>query len=444
MADTVLRTSYVEFRHGSSDKFYRLVLWLDGGGQFTVTATWGRRGTPGQSGSKYAGNGQTEAGAAFDRAEGAKLGKGYLAVSDPLASAGPGRAVLYGPVGSPPQVVQTIPANQALNQMLNAASARTRPILVGTPQKMAPPAQMPPRFPVQLAGEHPGALERALAAPNDFVFEEKFDGFRALIAFCPDYHLEVRNRYGEDKGRIGNIPFIEAELRRMGALMPGLWDGTLIDGELVGRSWEETAHLLGAAGRIDSGLRFMAFDLPYLAGADLRGRDYEARRSELTGIMTPIVEVPTLGPLQLVEQLAPATGLVQSVWARGGEGVIIKTRAEHYVPGDRTVWSKVKESHTAEAVITGFEPGKGKYAGKVGAVILSQYRRQLDGNSVLVEVCRASGMSDAVRNSLDDSWLRRVVEFAYQVKTADSFRHPRWLRLRDDKRPTDCHWEASA
>ena len=95
----------------------------------------------------------------------------------------------------------------------------------------------------------------------------------------------------------------------------------------------------------------------------------------------------------------------------------------------------MKRAQTAEAVITGFEPGKGKYAGMVGAVILSQYR---DG--VLVEVTRVSGMDDATRRDLGPSSINRVIEFEFQDQTADSYRHPRWLRVRPDKDPTDCTW----
>ena len=73
-----------------------------------------------------------------------------------------------------------------------------------------------------------------------------------------------------------------------------------------------------------------------------------------------------------------------------------------------------------------------------GALILGQYRA-----GQLVEITRVSGMSDAERARLSDADLGRVVEFAFQDRTADSYRHPRFVRLRDDKVATDCRWESS-
>jgi hypothetical protein len=61
-------------------------------------------------------------------------------------------------------------------------------------------------------------------------------------------------------------------------------------------------------------------------------------------------------------------------------------------------------------------------------------------NGVMVEVCKLSGMTDAERRSLDASSVGKVVEFRHNGQTADSYRHPRWYRLRPDKNPQDCLW----
>jgi ATP-dependent DNA ligase len=396
---TVHDSAYVEFVHGSSAKFYRL-RHAEDAGVHRVTAQWGRIGTDGQSGDKYAGADAGAARAAFNRALAEKLGKGYVSATDPQATAQPAAA----------------PAVTSVS-IVEPATGDGVPV-----------------FPAQLAGQS-GDIAAALAEPGEYVFEEKWDGHRALVALLPGGRIEIRNRHGQNKGRVANTPAIEAQLRALAAQSPELWAGTLIDGELVADTFAQTAHLLGSAGQTEGGLRLMAFDLPYLAGTDLRDRPWTERRAALEKTLAPITALVAQPLVVVTEAVAPHAGYVEEIWQRGGEGIIIKRRDAAYFPGGRFHWSKVKREQTADGVVTGFIPGQGKYSGMVGAVCLSQYR---DGE--LVEVAAVSGMTDEVRRQLDPSWLGRVVEFEYQERTADRYRHPRWVRVRDDKAAVECEW----
>jgi ATP-dependent DNA ligase len=288
-----------------------------------------------------------------------------------------------------------------------------------------------PRFGAQLAGDNGlGPLQRAIAEPKKYLVEEKWDGFRGLVTF-EDGKIAIRNRHGEDKGRMANAPLVEAALRALADSEPGFWDGTVLDGELVGPSWAETAHLLSGRGRSETGLRFVVFDLPYFAGDDLRGRQLYERR-----LVLELTLAKVQAPVELSQGLDPAADLAASIWARGGEGLIIKDFASLYMAGNRSAWSKIKKAQTTEAVVMGFQEGKGKYVGMVGAIILGQYR---DGQ--LVEIARTSGMTDVERASLSAADINRVLEVEFQDRTADSLRHPRFLRFRDDKDPADCTWD---
>jgi bifunctional non-homologous end joining protein LigD len=394
-----LSSTYLEYTYGSSDKFYRISL-LEDAGEFSAHIDFGRRGTNGQTTNKYIGPDRAAAEKACNKALAEKLGKGYIEAVDPRGSSAP-------------------------------SSSAPRPTITPPP---APAAGAPPRFPAQLAGEN-GNLARAIANPRQYVAEEKFDGMRALIAMGPAGDIAIRNREGADKGRIANTPDIAAALTRLANGDSSLWAGTVFDGELVGRSWNETMHLLGSAGRASTDLRYAIFDLPYLAGNDLRGLPWHERRARLEQVLRSL---PANSPLFLVQTQTPVAGLAESVWERGGEGLIIKDRNVRYMPGDRNAWDKIKQIFSTEGVIMGFTTGIGKFADTHGAVIMGQYR---DGQ--LVEVVNISGMTDKVRRAMTANDIGRVIEFAYNSKTNTSYRNPRWLRPRPDKDARDCSWEAS-
>jgi predicted DNA-binding WGR domain protein len=401
-----LASTYLEFVAGSSAKFYRVSL-LTAPPDFVALAEWGRIGTNGQSIEKYRGPNRAAAETAVNKALAAKRAEGYLDRHDPSA----GASSTGTPAGRPAPL----------------RSGTAGPAAARGAGPVGPKLDAIMRFPAQAAGEN-GNLAAAIAAPSRYVIEEKFDGFRALVAMLPGGRIEIRNRYGEVKGRQG--PQIVAALAELGKRIPALYNGTILDGEIAGATWNQTMVLLasGADGNI-----YHVFDLPVQAGVDLRPLPLRDRLVRLDALLTHLPAGTVVRP---TPRSVPRPGIVEAIWAAGGEGIIIKDLGAAYISGDRSSWTKVKQTQTDEAVITGFEPGKGKYANTIGAVILSQYR-----NGTLVEVCRVSGMRDDVRRSLNQAWIGKVVEFAFQMRTAGSYRHPRWLRPRPDKRPADCLWK---
>ena len=406
--------SYMTVTEGGSNKQYLPRIVENSPGNYEVVCLWGAIGAKPQSTLKYSGPDRMAAQNAYDKVRREKLGKGYRERPIPAE-------LSSGSVAAP-----GAPTSASTSASATRSVAPTSALVV--PKEDATGV---PRFGAQLAGDRGlEALYEAVANPSLYAVEEKWDGFRALVTIAPDGSIAIRNRSGEDKGRGANTPVLFAALRALVAAMPTMTKGTVLDGELVGRSWAETAHLLGGAGQTESGLRFVVFDLPYGAGRDLRSLPFSARRAHLETLMAKATT-----PIEISRLLRPTRDLASAIWARGGEGLIIKRLDAPYLSGNRNSWSKVKRAQTADGIITGFEPGNGKYAGMVGAVILSQYR---DGK--LVEVTRVSGMSDAIRAVLSSADLEAVVEFEFQDRTTDSYRHPRWLRRRTDKDPADCTW----
>lgn len=113
--------------------------------------------------------------------------------------------------------------------------------------------------------------------------------------------------------------------------------------------------------------------------------------------------------------------------ARGLEGLIVKDPNGLYHRRRNHAWSKIKAEESVDIRITGIVEGTGKYAGKVGALVV-------DFNGTPVNV--GTGLDDAQREDFwaDRNLIGRLVEVGYHEITPDgSLRHPRFMRFRDDK-----------
>lgn len=103
-----------------------------------------------------------------------------------------------------------------------------------------------------------------------------------------------------------------------------------------------------------------------------------------------------------------------------------------YKDGNWANEAKWKPTLTADLVVTGVNEGEGRLAGLVGSLECA-----LADGRVVADV---GGMSDEERAEMTaDSPVGKVVEVAYQrVDSRGRLRHPRFVRLRDDKRAEEC------
>lgn len=122
----------------------------------------------------------------------------------------------------------------------------------------------------------------------------------------------------------------------------------------------------------------------------------------------------------------------------GLEGTMVKAKRGLYRKTRDYGWMKLKAEESVDVPIIGAEPGQGKYAGSLGALVV-------DYKGVHV---RVSGMPDALRAQMWDAHCAdmaampgvepilhgRLAEILYHEETQDgSLRHPRFKRFRDDK-----------
>lgn len=123
----------------------------------------------------------------------------------------------------------------------------------------------------------------------------------------------------------------------------------------------------------------------------------------------------------------------ENVWARGGEGVILKEATGEYHPGKRNAtMMKIKEELTLDLKVTGLVEGEGKYTGTTGAL------KVVDKHGIIHHV---SGMTDDQRKEwwADKSQIvGKIVEIRAMKRLKDgSLREPRFKAVRWDKLTTD-------
>ena len=198
------------------------------------------------------------------------------------------------------------------------------------------PIVIPPVTPQLVANNGTAALRAAIADPERYACEPKVDGVRGLVVYGSD-GLETRNRHGVRRDWLRGDDF-ERGLRRLADRLPILWDGTVLDGELTtGRFATTMSALLGSkTHRRD--LRIVVFDVPILAGVDLRRLPWQERRERLE-LLAQAFDVP----LELSPVIEPRRGLALEMAEGRLEGVVLKDRTSTYRDGSRAGWWKVKD-----------------------------------------------------------------------------------------------------
>jgi len=181
-----------------------------------------------------------------------------------------------------------------------------------------------------------------------WLLEEKLDGHRCIIR-VRDTEVAAWSRPQPGKGGVALSRALPPELIAVMRTLPtGDYDGEIVSAT-GNKSWDvvrKTAHLV-----------FVAFDLLRIADHDLMPTAYETRRGTLLEALRRLP--PTQNRVTTVESVTPSWAAVQAIWARGGEGAILKRRSSTYQPGARSGdWVKVKEIHNATLTIIGFEAGK--------------------------------------------------------------------------------------
>ncbi|MBV7454189.1 DNA ligase [Acidovorax sp. sif1233] len=148
------------------------------------------------------------------------------------------------------------------------------------------------------------------------------------------------------------------------------WPDTPMDGELwAGRGRFSQAQSTARQQQPDDAawrqMRFMVFDLPRHGGTfDER---LAALNALVAGIGQPWVQAV---PQQRVASDAALQSLLQRTVRAGGEGLMLHRGASLYRSGRSDDLVKVKTHEDTEARVVAHLPGKGRHAGRMGALLV--------------------------------------------------------------------------
>jgi DNA ligase D-like protein (predicted ligase)/DNA ligase D-like protein (predicted 3'-phosphoesterase) len=289
---------------------------------------------------------------------------------------------------------------------------------------------------------------------KDWVFEIKWDGFRA-IAYVEE-PFSIRSRRGRELK--GSFPEL-SELTQLGSNL-------VLDGEIVvmhqGKPDFQTLLMRGQAVSSGEILRqsqrspavFIVFDILEKDGNPLTSLPLIERKKILQDALREGMHVLLS---DYIEERGEA--YYRLVREQGLEGVMAKRKGSVYEEGLRTgEWLKIKMLKTCDCVIFGYTRGSQSRQATFGALLLGVYNR--DGNPIYVGKVGSGFSQNTIRllmgkfekNKTDAApfqpdagdvvtWLepKLVCEVIYQVVTHDGkLRMARFQRLRDDKPPNQC------
>src|SRR3984893_8086617 len=298
--------------------------------------------------------------------------------------------------------------------------------------------------------------------PGDWIYEIKFDGYRA-VALRSGNETRILSRNDKDLGR--KFPEVKDAVAAL-AVQDAVIDGEIVALDDKGRS---SFQLLQGfdMGLVRPPIVFYAFDLLRLNGKDLQGLPIEERKAKLEDLLEKppgVIRYSVSFTKKIEELLSRVRGL-------GLEGLIGKRTNSRYEAGKRTgAWVKIKlhkeqefviGGHTEPegsrkhfgALLVGFYEGKNmKFAGRVGTGFSEKLLRSLfdDLQKIRVESCPFSNLPAPGRSRWDQGltaaemrrcrWVKpaMVCQVRYTEWTRDDrLRHPVFRGLSKSKSPTN-------
>ncbi len=317
----------------------------------------------------------------------------------------------------------------------------------------------------------------------NFIFEPKWDGFRALV-FRDGDDVVIQSRDLKPLQRY--FPELIEPLKK------NLPERCILDGEVViahGGALQFEALLQRihpAASRVKMlseqwPASYVAFDMLALGEEDLRQKPQKERRAKLEASLGKAVPPVYMTPA--TRDRALATDWFNRFEGAGLDGVVAKDENLVYSPGKRTM-IEIKHERTVDCAVAGFRWYKDMKGVAVGSLLLGLFdaeghlqhigvtssfnleRRKellkelepLRENAVKdhpwadwaaeqrEEGDRKPGMKSRWNSKKDLSWeplrVERVCEVSFDHMQGRRFRHTsHFKRWRPDKRPSDCTYE---
>lgn len=282
---------------------------------------------------------------------------------------------------------------------------------------------------------------------KDWIFEIKWDGYR-VISFKNGNNISLisRNQTSYDE----KFKSVKESLTKMNS-------NFVMDGEVVAldENKKPNFQLLQNYQRTGKGnLVYYVFDLLWLDGYNLKTLGVIERKALLKNILPEMKNV-----LYCKHNAEKGIELYNKIKKMGMEGVIAKKADSKYYEDIRSEnWLKMKTVLAEEVIICGYtEPkgsreyfgalllgmfdkkGKIKYVGHTGTGFNYKTLKQVH-TLMQKQITSKSPFDKIPHSSAPVTWLKPkiVCEIKYSEKTTEQrFRHPVFMRIRDDKKPDE-------
>jgi bifunctional non-homologous end joining protein LigD len=294
-------------------------------------------------------------------------------------------------------------------------------------------------------------LERDVPKGGGWLYEVKWDGFRAL-AYVSQGEAKLTSRTGNDLTQ--RFPNVAKEIPKALKTPDCVLDGEVCAIDEQGRS----SFSLMQQGKAGTPLVYFVFDALEVEGEPLVDLPLRERRKRLEKLIDRRNKT-----VRISEAFDDGEALLHAAEEQGLEGIMAKKADSRYAVGRRTRdWLKVKTHGRQEFIIAGYTKGQGRRAGTLGSLVLAVRRgRELEyvGNvgtgftgeeieKLLAKLRPLERMDPPFREvpkmpkvrKGDVTWVepKLVAEVEFAEWTHDGhLRAPSYQGLRDDKSADD-------
>jgi bifunctional non-homologous end joining protein LigD len=290
-------------------------------------------------------------------------------------------------------------------------------------------------------------LADELPTGDDWVYEVKWDGYRAL-GYVRGGEPRLVSRNGNDLTQ--RFPDVAKALSKAARSPECVVDGEVCALDEKGRPSFSAMQ----QGKPGTPIVYEVFDALEVDGVPILDLTLLERRERLEALLDTRQKT-----VQVSGFFDDGQALYEVAVEQGLEGVMAKRRGSHYLEGKRTRdWLKIKTHGRQEFVIVGWTKGQGRRTGRFGSLVLATYRddelvwvgncgtgfteREIDDLLAKLEPLRRNTSPLAVVPKMpkirkgDVVWVepKLVCEVEFAEWTHDGhLRAPSYLGLREDK-----------
>ena len=285
--------------------------------------------------------------------------------------------------------------------------------------------------------------------PSRYLFEIKYDGYRLLAAKAGGSVVLQSRRENDWTAKFQPVASAIAALPVREAIIDG--EACVVDA--AGRpSFGSLQAWLGGE-RGAGTLAYVAFDLLWVDGRDLRKEPLEARRELLESLLA---NAPA--PLSFSRSIDGNLDRITLALRESKlEGLVAKKKGSPYVGGRSGTWVKLKFVKRQDCAVAGYLPlsgtknqigalllavvekGKLRYAGRVGTGFDARARKVLAERLDAAQVSRPEVLGTPNIKGAVWTTPALVCEIAFSEWTRDGCaRQPSYVGLREDKVPEEC------